>query len=203
MASGKVHDQWIYNVSWALIGIAASDALRGFLSSRSIPQTAIQTGAIAFGCLLGGLFLSPDMDLPTSNPQRRWGPLSVLWIPYEASFKHRSFGSHGFIHNKRGDVLLWVPFVATAIRVAYLLFWIAAFTITYDSFTYGPFNPLEMIPPDGLSAFMMRALQENFMIVAWFFGGICIADAIHAFLDVFVKNREHSFAEVEGIRKGD
>jgi uncharacterized metal-binding protein len=41
------------------------------------------------GYTVGWLFLSPDLDLPRSNPKRRWGLLGFIWIPYDQTHKHR------------------------------------------------------------------------------------------------------------------
>ncbi|MEB3322349.1 MAG: metal-binding protein [Synechococcaceae cyanobacterium] len=58
------------------------------------------------GFLLGGLWLSPDLDT-RSNAVRRWGPLGSLWWPYRRLLRHRSFLSHS-------------PVFGTAGRLAYL-----------------------------------------------------------------------------------
>jgi uncharacterized metal-binding protein len=58
------------------------------------------------GFLVGGLWLSPDLDTP-SNPTRRWGPLRILWAPYRRLISHRSLLSH-------------TPLLGSAGRLAYL-----------------------------------------------------------------------------------
>jgi uncharacterized metal-binding protein len=65
-------------------------------------------GAIGGGTafLLGGLWLSPDLDT-RSNPTRRWGVLRLLWWPYRRLLRHRSLLSHG-------------PLLGTAGRLLYL-----------------------------------------------------------------------------------
>ena len=62
-------------------------------------------GGLAF--LVGGLWLSPDLDT-RSNPTRRWGPLRLLWWPYRRLLRHRSLLSHS-------------PLLGTAGRLLYLL----------------------------------------------------------------------------------
>ena len=62
--------------------------------------------AAGLGFLLGGLWLSPDLDT-RSNATRRWGPLRVLWWPYRMGLTHRSVIPH-------------CPLVGTAGRLAYL-----------------------------------------------------------------------------------
>ena len=59
--------------------------------------------------LVGGLWLSPDLDT-RSNALRRWGPLGFVWWPYRRLIPHRSLWSHG-------------PFLGTAVRLGVLLVW--------------------------------------------------------------------------------
>ena len=97
MASGQVHDRITLVVS-APIGIA----------------TAVLWGAdagliSAAACLIGGFWLSPDLDTH-SNALRRWGPLRGLWWPYRHLIPHRSLWSHG-------------PLIGTALRLLWLLSW--------------------------------------------------------------------------------
>jgi uncharacterized metal-binding protein len=61
------------------------------------------------GCIIGTLWLSPDLDLPKSNPRRRWGILKPIWNPYHKIIPHRSWLSHSVG-------------LSTALRVAYLGF---------------------------------------------------------------------------------
>ncbi|MFM7228933.1 MAG: metal-binding protein [Cyanobacteriota bacterium] len=94
MASGAAHDRLTQRlalplalVCWPLIG----------------PTAAVAVG-LAF--LLGGLWLSPDLDT-RSRPSRRWGPLAVLWLPYRRLVRHRGWISH-------------LPLLGSAGRLAYL-----------------------------------------------------------------------------------
>ena len=94
MASGAAHDRVTQRlalplalVCWPLMG----------------PTAAVAVG-LAF--LLGGLWLSPDLDT-RSRPSRRWGPLAVLWLPYRRLVRHRGWISH-------------LPLLGSAGRLAYL-----------------------------------------------------------------------------------
>lgn len=60
------------------------------------------TAALAF--LLGGLWLSPDLDT-ISRPSRRWGPLRLLWWPYRRLLRHRSLLSHSPLLGSAGRLL--------------------------------------------------------------------------------------------------
>lgn len=46
--------------------------------------------------LFSGLLLSNDLDI-ASRIYRRWGPLCLLWYPYQRLIPHRSPLSHGLI----------------------------------------------------------------------------------------------------------
>ena len=94
MASGRAHDR----ATWLL-------ALPfGLLWWPWLGPGGAGCGGLAF--LVGGLWLSPDLDT-RSNPTRRWGPLRLLWWPYRRLLSHRSLLSHS-------------PLLGTAGRLLYL-----------------------------------------------------------------------------------
>jgi uncharacterized metal-binding protein len=94
LASGRAHDR----ATWLL-------ALPfGLLWMPWLGLSGLATATAAF--LLGGLLLSPDLDI-LSNPLRRWGPLRLLWWPYRRLLSHRSLWSHS-------------PLLGTAGRLLYL-----------------------------------------------------------------------------------
>lgn len=186
MASGKVHDRWIVVTSSILAGVALSDALRGYLASGAIPETSWQSGAAAIGCLFGGLYLSPDLDLPTSNPVNRWGWLAGLWIPYEALFKHRSIWSHG-------------PIIGAFIRAIYFLMLAILLFAVADFLMSGG----QWLPKSGLVDWLIKSIANNPKLAGWLYIGLNIADGVHLFLDLTVKNRSYSDGQLHGIQKGD
>jgi len=98
MASGRDHDRATC-ISCVPFGLLLGVLLGGW---------CWLIGAVAF--LVGGLWLSPDLDT-RSNALRRWGPLAVLWWPYRRLLPHRSIWSHG-------------PLVGTLGRVGLLLAWL-------------------------------------------------------------------------------
>jgi uncharacterized metal-binding protein len=94
MASGQQHDR----ATWLL-------ALPfGLLWAPWLGLGGVLAGGLAF--LVGGLWLSPDLDT-RSNPSRRWGPLRLLWWPYRHLLRHRSLLSHS-------------PVLGSAVRLLYL-----------------------------------------------------------------------------------
>ena len=94
MASGKEHDFSIQvlTVPLGVICFIVFDL-----------RSAISLG-LAF--LIGGLWLSPDLDV-ISKPAKRWGLLGILWFPYRKLIPHRSWISHA-------------PIIGTLIRLVYL-----------------------------------------------------------------------------------
>ncbi|MEA5442780.1 metal-binding protein [Cyanobium gracile] len=99
MASGRSHDRATRHLAlpfgllwWPALGPVG---------------VAVATGAF----LLGGLWLSPDLDT-RSNATRRWGPLRLLWWPYRRLLSHRSLLSHS-------------PLLGTSLR----LLWLAALVL--------------------------------------------------------------------------
>lgn len=82
MPGGKTHDT--LTILAALGSVVAAEYL-GYGH-----ETA---GILAASVAFSGLMFSPDLDLP-SAPLRRWGPLRILWIPYERILPHRSPFSH-------------------------------------------------------------------------------------------------------------
>ncbi len=72
--------------------------------------------AIAIGAHMVGTFLmSPDLDIETSEPARRWGPLRWLWYPYGRIIPHRSILSHSGL-----SALLRLAYLAVVVELALL-----------------------------------------------------------------------------------
>jgi uncharacterized metal-binding protein len=71
---------------------------------------------VTVAMLFSGLMFGPDLDLD-SKPYRRWGPLKLLWKPYQAALPHRSVLSHG-------------PILGTIIRIIYFLIVFSLFAAT-------------------------------------------------------------------------
>ena len=95
MASGLEHDKAIK--IWTLpLGLLTSiifNAQIGIIFS------------IAF--LVGGLWLSPDLDT-FSRPLKRWWLFQIIWWPYRKIIKHRSILTHGIL-------------IGTTLRLLYLI----------------------------------------------------------------------------------
>ncbi|MCS7208193.1 MAG: metal-binding protein [Fimbriimonadales bacterium] len=85
MPSGKVHD-------WVTIGTALSAVplTAMYLPPETRPLAWLAIASYTFS----GIWLSSDLDVP-SSAYRRWGPLRVIWYPYQKLVPHRSWISHG------------------------------------------------------------------------------------------------------------
>ncbi len=94
MASGRRHER-----ATTLLALPF-----GLLWWPGLGPTGVAVAGLAF--LLGGLWLSPDLDT-RSRATARWGPLRLLWWPYRRLLSHRSLLSHS-------------PLLGTAGRLAYL-----------------------------------------------------------------------------------
>lgn len=74
MPSGRVHEA---------VNLLALPAAVYFLP-ESLPKLPF-----AMGYFVGTFWLTPDLDLATSRPSRRWGMLRLFWLPYAWLFPHR------------------------------------------------------------------------------------------------------------------
>ena len=92
MASGRSHDR--------ATGLLALPF--GLLWWPLLGAMGTMVAAAAF--LIGGLWLSPDLDT-RSNATRRWGPLRLLWWPYRRWLPHRSLLSHSPVLGTAGRLL--------------------------------------------------------------------------------------------------
>ncbi|MGQ9463979.1 MAG: DUF2227 family putative metal-binding protein [Candidatus Fervidibacter sp.] len=91
LPSGRVHET---------VNLIALPPMLYFLP-ESLPKLPF-----AAGYLVGTFWLTPDLDLTTSRPLRRWGVLRLFWLPYAWLFPHR-----GLSHR---------PFLGALTRVLYL-----------------------------------------------------------------------------------
>jgi uncharacterized metal-binding protein len=75
--------------------------------------------AFAFAALVGELLLSPDLDHDSgARPYRRWGPLRIIWYPYQRLIPHRSPVSHWPILGTVGRLTYLAVLALPAILIA-------------------------------------------------------------------------------------
>ena len=109
------------------------------------PQ-AFGAGAGAF--LVGGLWLSPDLDT-ASKPLHRWGPLRWIWWPYQRLVPHRSLLSHG-------------PLIGMGLRLLWLLTCVLLSWMLLRSLLL----MLQGATPPGLELTPIQALIRRLVLVA-------------------------------------
>jgi uncharacterized metal-binding protein len=106
MASGKNHDRSIYFAT-PIVGILSGYYLTPMLGLIS-----------ASSHLLGGLYLSPDLDLK-SLPWKRWGFLRIIWLPYQKFIPHRHWLSHAPVVGSIGR-LVYLGVLLSPVAIAFL-----------------------------------------------------------------------------------
>ncbi len=87
MPSGKTH----LRIEGALLVFCSLGATAAV--TRHV-ATVLEVQAFVAAYVFSMLFLSPDLDLTSSDSTRRWGPLRWLWIPYALVFRHRRTSHH-------------------------------------------------------------------------------------------------------------
>lgn len=113
MPSGKVHDK---------ITILTAAAVGPCLWLAATPHAPLSAACATAGYLFGGLWMSDDLDT-RSVSYKRWGPLRIVWWPYQKLIPHRSWISHGV---GIGPLLRVFYFAAAAFLCARLLLGLAA-----------------------------------------------------------------------------
>lgn len=108
MASGQIHDR---ATTWMAFPF-------GLVWAPGLGWEGALVAGLAF--LLGGLWLSPDLDTH-SNATRRWGPLRGLWWPYRRLVPHRSPLSHSPLLGSAGRLLYLGSLVALGAALQTLL----------------------------------------------------------------------------------
>jgi uncharacterized metal-binding protein len=127
MATGQTHDR-----ATTLLALPF-----GLLWGPALGLTGIALASGLF--VLGGLWLSPDLDTH-SRATARWGPLHRLWWPYRRLLRHRSLLSHS-------------PLLGTTGRLAYLLTALVLLRLLLD------IGPLATLPLTPLHAWPGLALE--------------------------------------------
>ncbi|GAB4341698.1 MAG: hypothetical protein Fur0042_03360 [Cyanophyceae cyanobacterium] len=112
MPSGRTHDR--------ITGLCAPVVVAG---SLALWQRADVTLAATLAFVAAGLMFGPDLDI-YSNQVKRWGPLQIIWRPYQRMIPHRSVWSHGVL-------------LGTAVRLLYLLPWLLALALALGAIATG------------------------------------------------------------------
>lgn len=152
MPSGKTHDYLTIVSSPLIIGVARSV----FVASDFVCIL------VASGYLVGGLLLSPDLDIK-SKPFYRWGLIRFIWWPYQKLAKHRSALSHGWL-------------LASWIRYFYLILLII---VVYSLYS-------------GTTDTALNFVKQHYIFILWFGLGVWLGCLLHIVADhtvTFARNR--------------
>ncbi|MEH1778518.1 MAG: metal-binding protein [Nostoc sp.] len=152
MASGKWHDRSIV-ISTPLVG-----GLTYYLT-----HDWMVTGIITGSYLLGGMYLSPDLDLK-SKPFYRWGILRWIWKPYQKLIPHRG----RFYHR---NPLSHAPIIGTVLRVGYLVLL--------------GFVPVVLA---GMNASLLYWIVKNYSSILLALAGIELSGLTHLLMDITATN---------------
>jgi uncharacterized metal-binding protein len=136
MAMGRAHDR-----ATTLLALPF-----GLLWGPALGLEGVLVASVLF--LVGGLWLSPDLDT-RSRAMARWGPLHLLWWPYRRLLRHRSLLSHS-------------PLLGTGGRLAYLLMALALVRLLLQA---TPWRALPLAPPQAWPAFGLQLWQQHRSLV--------------------------------------
>jgi uncharacterized metal-binding protein len=132
MAMGRAHDR-----ATTLLALPF-----GLLWGPALGLEGVVLASVLF--LVGGLWLSPDLDT-RSRAMARWGPLHLLWWPYRRLLRHRSLLSHS-------------PLLGTGGRLAYLLTALALLRLLLEM---GPWGSLSLAPPQAWPAIGLQLWHQH------------------------------------------
>lgn len=161
MSSGRFHIQ-AGLVSWGLLTALAHKYC-----------APVGTVLLSAGYFTGVVWLSPDIDGWHQIPCKNWGPLKVIWIPYQSTHGHRSIQLRHLLNqfNYRGH---W-PLIGSAERLLYLSFWVgAAVSVVYF---------LDLAPDWALRIIPTIPIEQLQAMVAVFWFGNEAASLFHIFCD--------------------
>lgn len=158
MATGKEHDQGIL-VFTVVVGAVT------YYFTKDIFISFLMTA----GHLVGGLFLSPDLDL-ASLAYYRWGFFKGVWKPYQSVIPHRSW----FFHR---NVLSHAPIVGSLGRVLYLgviVFFVLWLIDNAAKTTWG--------------VALWNFLNKNRLTLIYLFLGLEVSAWVHLAMDIAATN---------------
>jgi uncharacterized metal-binding protein len=162
MPSGKTHDR----ITFLLI-------LPTFLAAYALTYQLEVSVLATLAMLFGGLMFGPDLDI-NSRQYHRWGPLRLLWWPYQKAFSHRSIFTHGIV-------------VGTIVRIGYfcLVVTLVAFIGIYLLQFWQGKDPNAEILLSNITSPAIKIIQAiplNYLVAI--FAGIWLGAASHTLADV-------------------
>ena len=164
MPSGKAHDR-------ITIATAALSVPLWYVASPVLDPTAYAAGIGAY--LFSGFYLSGDLDT-RCGALKRWGPLRVLWLPYQKFVPHRSWVSHGIA-------------VGPLVRVAYFAFVIWAIARGLLWLIGQWIVPLDRNAVlENLAVWLASLVYHHSLWSEWALGGLILGGVAHTVADTVV-----------------
>ncbi len=129
----------------------------------------IQAAVFGVGYCFATFFMNPDLDLDSVG-YRSWGPLRIIWWPYQKALAHRSYFSH-------------FPVISTLLRIIYL-FWFPVLLIWLLG------SSVQMVAREAI--FDWWPILGLYFLM--FILGMIVSDAIHTILDVVSTDVKRRFS---------
>lgn len=107
MASGKAHDR----ATWFVSGLLLTTAIHPSITSA-------EGLCLGLGSLIGGLWLSPDLDQPHTLPSQRWGIFKFAWHPYRLIVPHHR---HWYSHSPIASTAFVLVYCTTLLLLPLLI----------------------------------------------------------------------------------
>lgn len=155
MASGKTHE-WVTLAFLPPVWMVCRWVFQWSLGISVLVTT---------GTLIGGFWLSPDLDT-RSRPFYRWGISRFIWWPYQWAFRHRSEWTHGIL------LASWLRllYLSAVLALSYAL---ASFVLSQYLGTH-PLSPRQDI---------LRFVHTHLKDILWLGIGIWFGSLLHILLD--------------------
>jgi uncharacterized metal-binding protein len=129
----------------------------------------LQALSCAAGYCFATFFMNPDLDLDSVGYQS-WGPLRIIWWPYQKILAHRSYFSH-------------FPVISTILRLIYLMWFPVLMLVLLG-------GSIQLVVRETI--FDWWPIFGAYLLM--FIMGMVISDAIHAILDVVSTSFKRRFS---------
>jgi uncharacterized metal-binding protein len=175
MPGYKTHD-WLTLGSACVLGPVCYWAIHRYeptVLGYVFTLTPLRTTLLVVGAyLFSGLFLSNDLDTQ-SRIYKRWGPLRVVWYPYQRLVAHRSMLSHGILIGPLLRVLYLYVMLELVLLVAYRVAMLTG-------------SPLQVVDTGfRLSANLLPYLAGHPQISVPLLVGLILGGLSHSMIDLF------------------
>jgi uncharacterized metal-binding protein len=131
--------------------------------------TPLQAVSFAAGYCFATFFMNPDLDLDSVG-YKSWGPLRIIWWPYQKALAHRSHLSH-------------FPVISTLLRIIYLMWFPLLILLLLG-------GSAQMVARETI--FDWWPILGVYLLI--FIIGMIISDSIHTILDTVSTDLKRRFS---------